>query len=244
MKKKNIILANLLLLLSIIGFSQTQPIIYKIIGNVTTYNWEKKNVITYTSGMMIDADGAPKAYNIDNTKALDYLANAGKKDNWWALATENGKSNGKPLIQKDTDPAPGFYISMTSLQDCSKRYDDPNRYVNSETIPFIVLPPSFSGSFLKGDIALVVNKENKRSCYAIFADIGPKNKIGEGSICLAKQLGIESNPKKGGVKSEILYILIKNSGQKKVLTYNEIQEIGSQKLKQSDIDELMQQIKE
>ena len=232
-------ITQLFLIFTIFGYSQPLPITYKIIGSLTTYEWKNKDVITFTSRLKIDADGAPKAYHKDDSKALDYLANAGKQGNWWALVTDNEKPDGNPLIQKDTDPASGYYISTTSLQDITKKYSDPNRYVNSETIPFIALPPSFSKDFSTGDIALVVNKKNNKSCFAIFADIGPKNQIGEGSIFLAKQLGINSNPKNGGASSAILYILIKNSGKKKVLTNKEIQDIGKQKLPQKDIDDIM-----
>jgi len=40
----------------------------------------------YKSEMTIDADGAYRAYNQNNT-GLDYLANAGHPGNWWALVT-------------------------------------------------------------------------------------------------------------------------------------------------------------
>jgi len=218
---------------------QSVKTIYKTIGDKTVYSIESKNVFMVTSGLMIDADGSPKAYHQDNSKALDYLANAGKPGNWWALVTDNQKSNGNPIIQTANDPAPGYYISTTSLQDNTKKADDPNRYVNSETVPYIVLPSKFSNDFKLGDIALVINKKNNKKCFAIFADTGPANKIGEGSVCLAEQLGVAGNPKKGGTNADIVYILIKNSGKKKVLTKEEIEETGKSKLTDEDIIELL-----
>jgi hypothetical protein len=188
---------------------------------------------------MIDADGSPRAYHQDNKKALDYLANAGHTGNWWALATDNRKKNGIPIIQQSNSPAPGYYVSMTSLQDNTKKYEDPNRYVNSETIPYIAIPPNFSPDFKRGDIALVVNMQNNKRCFAIFADTGPSNKIGEGSIYLAEQLGINSNPKNGGTSSGIVFILIKNSGQHQVLTKEVIESIGKKRLSEKDIMELL-----
>src|SRR5215470_12372583 len=82
----------------------------------------------YESGMMIDADGGYHAYNPDGRSGLDYLGNAGRPGNWWALVTDNGKANGTPLIQSAADPAPDFYISTTSLEDPNYDRTDPRRY--------------------------------------------------------------------------------------------------------------------
>ena len=90
-----------------------------------------------------------------------------------------------------------------------------------------------------GDIALVVNQKNGKQCFAICADIGPKNKIGEGSIFLAEQLDVKSNPKKGGTTAGIVYILLKNSGKRKVLTNAEIEEKGHALLDQEALDALL-----
>ena len=223
----------------LIAFDQPAKTIYKKIGQVTVYDISSTKVFLLTSGLAIDADGSPKAYNKDNSKALDYLANAGKVGNWWALATDNQKSDGNPIIQSSSDPAPGYYISMTALQDNTKKYADQSRYVNSETIPFIVIPPKFSKDFKLGDIALVINKKNNNRCYAIVADRGPKNKIGEGSIYLCEQLGGNSNPKKGGISSDIVYILIKNSGIGQVLSKEKIEEVGKSSLSEANITEIL-----
>lgn len=235
---KNFLLPTLILI-SVVAFGQLPKTPYKKIGDKTVYTVESKKVFIVTSGFMIDADGSPRAYHTDNKKALDYLGNAGKPGNWWALATTNKKRNGDPIIQSSTDPAPGYYVSMTSLLDITKKYEDPIRYVNSETIPYIAIPPNFSPDFKLGDIALVVNRKNNKKCFAIFADTGPSNKIGEGSIYLAEQLSIKSNPKNGGASSDIVYILIKNSGKKQVLSKEEIQEIGRAQLSDKDIAELL-----
>jgi hypothetical protein len=228
-----------LLLFCITSGAQTPGVLYKTIGGKNIYNVEDKKAFVVTAGFMIDADGAPKAYNADSKIALDYLANAGKPGNWWALVTDTRKSSGTPIVQTATDPAPGYYVSTTSLQNSSKKDSDPNRYVNSETVPYIAVPPKFSKDFRLGDIALVVNKLNNKRCFAIFADTGPGNKIGEGSVFLAQQLGIKSNPKNGGTQSGIVYILLKNSGKGTVLTNNEIQQTGKSKITESDITELL-----
>lgn len=215
--------------------------VYKTIDKKKVYDVSEKKVYYFQSGLMIDADGAPMAYHKDNSKALDYLANAGKPGNWWALVTDNKKNDGNPLIQKASDPAKGYYISTTALQDGNKKYDNPYRYVNSEGVPYIALPSKFATDFKLGDIALVINNKNGKRCYAIFADIGPKNKIGEGSICLAKLLGLNSSPKNGGTASGIVYILFKNSGDGKVKNVEDIITIGRSKLTESEIETLLKE---
>jgi Fungal chitosanase of glycosyl hydrolase group 75 len=167
----------------------------------------------YEGGMMIDADGGYHAYHPDNKSGLDYLGNAGRPGNWWALVTDNGEPNGRPMIQTAADPAPGFYISTTSLEDpnCDRR--DPHRYVNAEAINFIVLPGRLGLGAKLGDFAVVIRPATAAYDYAVYADVGPANKIGEGSIALAAALGIPSSPKTGGVGHGIVYIVFPGSAQ-------------------------------
>lgn len=181
----------------------------------------------YEAGMMIDADGAYHAYNPTNSLGLDYLGNAGVPGNWWALVTDNGQPNGKPLIQKATDPAPGFYISTTSLQDPNKKASDPTRYVDSESISFIVLPGGLGLGQKLGDFAVVINPATGAYEYAVYADSGPSNKIGEGSIALAKTLGVPSSPKNGGVSAGIIYIVFPNSKKGWPLTQSDIDQYAA-----------------
>src|SRR6185436_12528921 len=140
----------------------------------------------FEAGMHIDADGAYRAYHPIKGKGLDFLANAGKEGNWWALVTDNGTPAGKPIIQTDTDPAPGYYISTTSLQDQTKNIKDPRRYVDSESIPFIVLPSNKKFGAKLGDLVMVYNKTANVFCGGVFADLGPRDKIGEASIAMAR----------------------------------------------------------
>jgi hypothetical protein len=156
---------------------------------------------------MIDADGAYHAYHPEPGKGLDYLGNGGKPGNWWALVTDNGKRGGTPVLQGPNDPAPGFYISTTSLQNTTKKRTDPTRYVDAETIPFFVLPSNATFGAELGDFGLVINSTNGKSCGCIFADSGPKGSIGEGSIALAKALGVPSSPKNGGTGHGIVYVV-------------------------------------
>lgn len=190
------------------------------IGEVAVWRIADASIVWFQSGMTVDADGAPTAYHADNSKALDYLGNAGRPGNWWALVTDTGKPDGTPIVQTDADPAPGYYVSMTALFDKSKKKNDPARYVDSTAIPYIALParflrdqgPAYGKIARIGDLAMVVNLKNETQCGAIFADIGPNNHLGEGSISLAESLGIPASPKKGGARDRMVYVLFSFSG--------------------------------
>ena len=187
------------------------------VGRVSVWTLSPGAAFFYMGGMAIDADGAPTAYHPNGTSGLDALGNAGRPGNWWALVTDTGTSAGTPVIQGAADPAPGFHVSTTSLQDASRLASDPRRYVDSSTIPYIVLPGSVTrqtGARL-GDFAMVVNVQNSRRSAAIFADGGPADKLGEGSIALANALGVPSSPRHGGAADHIFYVVFPHSGNGK-----------------------------
>jgi hypothetical protein len=111
------------------------------------------------------------------------------------------------VIQTANDPAPGFYISTTSLEDPRREAKDPRRYVNAEAINFIVLPSGLGLGAKLGDFAVVIRPETQSYDCALYADEGPPRKIGEASIALAKALGIPARPKSGGVAHGIVYLV-------------------------------------
>lgn len=212
------------------------------IENSKVWKLNEKPVIIFKAKMSIDADGSPQAYNPQNT-GLDYLGNAGHSGNWWALVTDNGNSSGNPIIQKESDPAPGFYISTTSLQDESFGVKDPNRYVNSSEIPFFVLPKlaMTTGDIKLGDLGIIHNLNNNQTSFAIFADTGPKNKIGEGSIKLAENLGLNSSPKHGGTDSRIIiYCIFPGSGNGSPMTLDELNQKGNEICNNLDVTSIFE----
>ncbi len=195
------------------------------VGEVTVWKLPGKTAFFFESGLQIDADGAPDAYHPDDI-GTDWLANAGRPGRWWALATDNGKMSGTPVIQGPDDPKPGYYVSKTTLEDGSKDPHDPRRYVNSNEIPYFVLPLGNSGGAKPGDFGVVMNRKNRKLSFAIFADKGPQDKIGEGSIALAKALGISGNPKRGGASGDVWYLVFPNSGNRKPRALTEINSEG------------------
>src|SRR5579872_832092 len=178
----------------------------RVLGSGPTFFFE--------AGMAVDADGSPHAYHPEKGKGLDNLGNAGHAGNWYGVVTDTGKANGTPIVQGPKDPAPGFYVSPTALQNRHLARTDPRRYVDSATIPYISLPGH--SEVLKarlGDVAMVINGHNGRKSAAIYADVGPRKKIGEGSIALAHALGLNESARNGGTGHKIIvYIVFPHSG--------------------------------
>lgn len=160
----------------------------------------------FKAGMMIDCDGSPNAYGPNNS-GLDYTANGGNDQggDWWGGPTD---SSGKPIVQKIYDPSPGKYVSGTSHIYPAYSEDSPYRYMDSESIPFFVLPGKHSNGAKSGDVGLCYNTKTGDNCYGIYADVGPSTKIGEGSMRMAEALKINSNPKTGGTESRIVVYLV------------------------------------
>ena len=186
------------------------------------------NAFFFTAGMTIDADGAPNAYHPDDT-GIDELANAGSPGHWNGIITDR---HGNPVIQREADPFPGYYISCTSLAYKAKEFNDPSRYVDATKIPYVALPEEIaeSGGVQLGDFAFVANLHNGKSSFAIYADIGT---LGEGSVALAERLGNTPNARHGGESGGVLYMFFPGSGNRQPRTIAEIQSEGERLLSDS-----------
>ena len=167
----------------------------------------KPGALGWTCGLTVDADGHPRAYHPDGSPpGLDYLANAGSPDNWWGIACD---SSGDPYVQTEDNAAPGFYVSTTALVAPGFHECEPAKYVDSGLVPFIVLPskPKFDPEQTLGDLAMVFNDRTGKMSWALYADIGPSNELGEGSMALCDALGIDSDPKSGGESDECIAMI-------------------------------------
>ena len=163
--------------------------------------------VHFNGDMDIDADGAYRAYHPDNKSGLDNLANAHSGDNWYGVVTVSGE----PVIQGPDDPAPGFYVSATSLhllQPDGTVYPrtNPLGYVDAESVPFIVVPPAIVEGVVDvvlGCKARITDTRTGKSVDCVVADTGPKTKTGEASIAAAKALGVPSSARTGGEEKPV-----------------------------------------
>jgi Fungal chitosanase of glycosyl hydrolase group 75 len=194
----------------------------QIVGEAPIWRLREDAAFFFTAGLAIDADGAPNAYNADNT-GLDDLSNAGGPGHWDGVLQDQ---DGNPLVQGPEDPFPGYYISCTALSDWTKERFDLTRFVDASKIPYIALPGSLaraSGARL-GDVAAVFNRRNGRYSFAIFADIGT---FGEGSIALAENLGISPDARRGGSWGGLTYLVFPGSGDHRPKSVEDINQIGA-----------------
>lgn len=175
-------------------------------------------LVYFKADFDLDMDGSPRAYNASNTGIEDNGNAMNSKGEFLpnVILLDGLK---KPILQNQTDPFPGFFISLTTLNLQNSLITSPKHYVNSDEIPYFVLPiEKVNKSVRIGDIGLIFNTLTKQSAFAIFADTNP-NVIGEGSIALAKKLGINAklNSKGkfigGNENGDILYIVFPKSGK-------------------------------
>lgn len=160
------------------------------------------NSIVFLGRLTVDADGAPRAYHPDDSKGLDTVANAGSPGNWYGIvAYGNGKCkpDGQPVVQGADDPAPGFYVSPTTLQktdlDCRKQ----RRYVDSSAIAYVGLPGIVARIAQgRGHLVTVSNTASHAQAFGLHADAAPAFGRGEGSMKLATDLGYNPSPRYGG----------------------------------------------
>jgi Fungal chitosanase of glycosyl hydrolase group 75 len=121
-------------------------------------------------------------------------------------------------LQLDTDGAPELSGDPTQQSDTSLHYHD-RKPINANRVPYFVLPqptswPAQFGIGL-GDFAAVIFRGHL--AFAVFADFGPRNLLGEGSVELFRQLGEERVRPDGSVRDVgmgpgIITIVFPNSG--------------------------------
>jgi hypothetical protein len=185
----------------------------KVERTVVVRRLPSNNAAFYMSKMAIDADGAPNAYHPDDKKGLDAKANAGFPTSCNVMVCKVEGQPAKGYVQTPSGEFKDFFVSQSSLRDKTKDRTDFMMYVNADKIPYIAIPGSVAkkAGIALGDTAYVVNLKNGRQTAAIFADIGTEKTLGEGSIELARRLGVNSSPKTGGAGYQILYIAFSNT---------------------------------
>jgi len=192
------------------------------VGGIKVFKLTNGEAVFCTTRMHVDADGCPRAYKADNT-GIENIGNAKKKNG--ALSPDVLVfTGGQAHVQGNGDPAPGFFVSQTSLRDPSKAATDPAKYVDALKVPYIVLPGGKLGAARVGDVALVIDFETGNRVKAVVADAGPGDEIGEASMfCAGLAIGLKPsevteaearraksfiNPRSGGTeKKRFRYIV-------------------------------------
>lgn len=153
----------------------------------------------FVGDLDIDADGSPHAYHPVNSMGVDDIRNAkDKAGNFVGVLTDK---QGRPLVQGADDPAPGYYISPTTLILPGFSSTSQRQFVNAEKVPFIVVPPqaiSLPAEIVMGCAGRLTHLLTGEKVDLLVADKGPKSRAGEASMQAAKRMGIGSNPRSGG----------------------------------------------
>jgi hypothetical protein len=170
-------------------------------------------VAFYTSKMAIDADGSPNAYHPDPSKGLDALSSAGFGKSCNVLVCKVEGQPKKGYVTIPSGPFQGFFVSMSTLNDKTKKREDHERYVSATHVPYVAITGSVAKKLklVPGDLAFAINLKNGERSGAIFADIGTENTLGEASIALAEKLKVPSSPKTGGAGYQIFYVVFPNT---------------------------------
>lgn len=150
--------------------------------------------------LALDLDGSPRAYHI-NDEGIEANSSGGIRKaeamnnrfknvngNAYGLATVPIGNTG---YKRGFINAGGYFVSGTALQDKTKPVSAQERYVNSETIPYIASSPAWKRRGIQyGDIALVHDLKTDKKSFAIFADYRTNDASTEISLALAQKLDI------------------------------------------------------
>lgn len=92
--------------------------------------------------------------------------------------------------------------------------------LDAAKVPYVVLPIRSSrwdwraSGVAIGSVVLVAYKDKVE--YGVFADEGPPSIIGEASVAMAKSLGVDPDPRSGGVEDGVTYVVF--TGEAGVVT--------------------------
>ena len=208
--------------------------------------------VLFVSQMQVNPDGAPDAYSPDDQGTVHVCngVSVGPRCEWkarclpeyrqalaegfrgptricfFAMATDR---DGRPLLQGPQDPDPGYFISTTALKQPGRDRSRPEGQIDSNTVPFAVIPknwnnPAGPGPRL-GDFGVAYRKSNGKLAYFVVADLGPNNKLGEGSVALHQALGNDPFMQRFGVRRarrgiggrDVAYLVFPDSADPRLL---------------------------
>lgn len=225
-----------------------QTFVHAEIGSVNVFRDAGSGAIAFASQMQVNTDGAPDSYHPDDI-GITHICNGvsvGPNCTWkaaclpefrqakaekflgptkicfFAMATD---AHGVPVIQGSADPKPGYFVSTTALHQPGANVRTPHAQLDSNSVPFAVIPGTWQKSGQPGprlgDVGVAWRRSTGKLAYFVVGDTGPKNKLGEGSVALHQALGNDPFVMRYGVRRarqgiggrDVVYVLFPQSAQ-------------------------------
>ena len=165
--------------------------------------WGQNNAINNLCNAMTDACSGLNSEGLRNRRILTQEAFA---LSWPADKLQLSKISPDIIPFKNGKPCPtgnGFLISATALHKSTiQDVCDITNYVDALEVPAIVLPRNprnglsdFTQRNAKvGDLAVVLTAGVTNPVYAVVGDLGPVDRLGEGTVALAARLLGKTSP--------------------------------------------------
>lgn len=139
-----------------------------------------------TTNTIATVEGSPieRVIKDDGTEIVTFIAKA---------AVDNDGSGGNP--EHDPD-----FQSETSLKN-------KGRSLNAEIDLFVVVPPVIiqrTKGVVLGSFCICHNQTNGMKARGVVGDIGPRAKLGEVSVAMARALGLSGSPLSGGTDAKVI----------------------------------------
>lgn len=233
---------------------QQQTFPHAGIGTVQVLLDPASRAIAFASQMQVNTDGAPDSYHPDDI-GITHICNGisvGSACTWKAQCLPEYRQaraqgfmgpqkicffgmaadeHGVPLIQGENDPRPGYFVSTTALKQPGRDVRTPQAQLDSNAVPFAVIPGRWNKTGQPGprlgDFGVAWRRSSDKLAYFVVGDIGPNNKLGEGSVALHQALGNDPFQMRYGVRRarkgiggrDVVYLMFLGSAQS-VQTYD------------------------